>query len=186
MQAILNAMRQQAKLTNDRVATVRHGIISSYDHVNYCAKVILQPDGTETGWLPIKSIWSGNGWGLFAPVTPGDVVEVGFQEGSKEVGSIGERFFNDGIRPLDVQSGEFWLIHKNGSFLKLTNDGKLLLNTTVELDAGNLANALHTLVTDAFMSVYNGHTHPLPGGGNTTAPTQQMTTAHLTSILKAN
>lgn len=186
MKHLLNQTRAQAQQSASHTATVRHGIVSGYDPVNYCAKVRLQPDDTETGWLPVVSTWVGNGWGLFAPVTPGDVVEVQFQEGSKEAGFVCQRFFNDNIRPLPTPSGEFWLVHKSGSYFKFTNDGKVLMNTAVELDAGNLTQTLHTLVTDAFMSLYNGHTHPDPQGGNSAAPNQQMTSAHLTSILKAN
>lgn len=132
---LLNAMRAQASMAGNGRAAVRIGIVSSYDHENYCAKVLIQPDNDETGWLPVVSPWVGNGWGMFAPVTPGDVVEVQFQEDDFNVGFVCQRFFNDGIRPLDVESGEFWLVHKSGSFVKLTNDGKLLINGHVEIDA---------------------------------------------------
>jgi phage baseplate assembly protein gpV len=135
MGALMNTMRAQAMLAESGRASVRIGIVSSYDHANYCAKVRLQPDDVETGWLPVVSPWVGNGWGMFAPVTPGDVVEVQFQEDHIEVGFVCQRFFNDQIRPLDVPSGEFWLVHKTGSFMKLMNDGKLLVNGQAEIDA---------------------------------------------------
>lgn len=122
-------------------ASVRVGIVSSYDHANYCAKVRIQPEDTETGWLPVVSPWVGNGWGMFAPVAPGDVVEVQFQEDSFEAGFVCQRFFNDEIRPLDVPSGELWMVHKSGAFLKFNNDGSVTITSHTDLTAtvgGNL------------------------------------------------
>lgn len=135
MGALLNTMRAQAALAGSGKASVRLGIVSSYDHANCCAKVRLQPDDVETGWLPVVSPWVGNGWGMFAPPTPGDLVEVQFQEDHIEAGFVCQRFYNDSDRPLDVPSGEFWLVHKTGSFMKLMNDGKFLVNGQAEIDA---------------------------------------------------
>lgn len=142
MAGLLNAIRAQASMAGNGRAAVRIGIVSSYDHANYCAKVRIQPEDTETGWLPVVSPWVGNGWGMFAPVTPGDVVEVQYQEDSFDAGFVCQRFFNDGIRPLDVQSGEFWLVHQSGSCLKFHNDGSVDLTSRTNLTAtvgGNLA-----------------------------------------------
>ena len=77
------------------------------------------------------------------------------------------------------------MIHKNGQLLKFTNDGKVLLGSTTEIDIGNLGNAVHKLVTDAFEALYNSHTHD-ETGTMTKKPNQQMTSDHLTAILKAN
>lgn len=132
---LLNTMRQQADMAGGARAMVRHGIVSGYDPGSYCAKVRVMPEDRETGWLPIVSPWIGNGWGLFAPPSIGDAVEVQFQEDDAEAGYVCQRFFNDSDRPLSVQSGEFWLVHKSGAFFKLTNDGKALINGQVEIDA---------------------------------------------------
>jgi len=129
MQKMLNIMRMQAEMAGGNRASTRIATVSSYDPDNYCAKVIIQPDNVETGWLPVTSPWIGNGWGLFAPPAVGDMVEVQFQEGSIEAGFIVGRFYNDKQRPLATPGGEFWLVHKSGSLLKFHNDG------TVELTA---------------------------------------------------
>ena len=105
--------------------------------------------------------------------------------GNPNMGFVCLRFFNDDYRPLAVPSGELWLVHQSGAYLKLTNDGKVSINAAAEIDIGALGSALHQLVTDAFMALYNGHTHPA-GNGNTGAPNQQMTSSHLTGVLKAN
>lgn len=135
MGRMLNIMRAQAQMAGNGQAAVRHAIVSSYDPGSYCVKVRIQPEDTETGWLPVVSPWVGNGWGLFAPPSIGDLVEVQFQEDDFEAGFVCQRFYNDTDRPLSVQSGEFWLVHKTGAFFKLTNDGKALINGQVEIDA---------------------------------------------------
>jgi hypothetical protein len=35
------------------------------------------------------------------------------------------KFFNNSIQPLEVPSGEFWLVHKSGQYFKLLNDGTI-------------------------------------------------------------
>lgn len=127
MNELLNIMRMQAAMQGGNRASTRIATVSSYDPENYCAKVIIQPDDVETGWLPVTSPWVGNGWGLFAPPAVGDMVEVQFQEGSIEAGFIVGRFYNDKDRPLATPGGEFWLVHKSGSLLKFHNDGSVEL-----------------------------------------------------------
>lgn len=172
MQRLLNHMRLQASLAQGGRATVRIGTVSSYRPENYSCKVMVQPENVETGWLPITSPWVGNGWGMFAPPTIGDMVDVHFQEESIEAGFVSQRFYNDSDRPLTVQPGEFWLVHKSGSFVKLLNNGEIHIG-----GAGDMKK----LVTDAFMALFNAHTH-----GGSPVPDQQMAASHLTTILKAN
>lgn len=127
MEGILNQMRRVAEETASARATTRHGTVSSYDPANYAVKVKLEPDGTLTGWLPLKSPWIGNGWGLFCAPSIGDAIEVDFQEGDPGVGTAGWRFFNDEERPVSVPSGEMWIVHQSGASAKFTNDGKITL-----------------------------------------------------------
>lgn len=202
-----NAMRREAARVMGQLALPRVGIVTSYDPDNYAAKVEIQPENIETGWLPIAMPWSGNGWGMFAPPTAGDVVDVHFQEGAKGAGIIGLRHFGDVLRPLPVPSGEFWLVHQSGSLVKLTNDGKLTINGKVEIDAtaptvnitattsvnvtapainlGSIGQTLHKMVTDAFQTLFNSHTHPDAQGGNTGSPNQTLGDSHLTTVTSA-
>jgi phage baseplate assembly protein gpV len=128
MKHLLNQLKSTAQQATQGRANTRHGTVSSYDPGAYAVKVMLQPDNVETGWLPLKSIFIGNGWGIFCPPSIGDAVEIDYQEGDNEVGSIGMRFFNDQDRPLPCPSGEFWLVHKSGASVKSTNDGMLTLS----------------------------------------------------------
>ena len=203
MQQLLNVMRAQSKMADNGRAQTRFGLVSSYDPANYSAKVILQPDGLETGWLPVLSMWVGNGWGLFAPPSVGDMVEVGFIQDDSEAGFVNLRGFNDTDRPLTVTSGEFWLQHKNGAFFKLLNNGSATLNDghgavitlngdgTITSSAsqwnhtgnvtvnGNIVATAdisdHTNKSMANMrSTYNGHNHTDPQGGSVSTPSASM------------
>lgn len=146
MQAHLNQMRQQAQTATQSQAVPRYGLVTSYDPNNYSAKVMLQPENVETGWLPVGAEWVGNGWGLFCPPTPGNMAEVQFQEGGQSAGYICKVFYNDVDRPLPVPSGEFWLVHQSGSLLKFDNNGNVELATKQDLIAtvGGNANVTAT------------------------------------------
>ena len=129
MEGLLNQMRRAAQEAASTRAVTRHGVISGYDPANYAVKVQLQPDGTLTGWIPLKTICAGNGWGIYAPPALGTAVEVHFQEADGGVGSAGLSFFNDVERPLSVPAGEIWLVHAAGQSVKLTNDGAITADT---------------------------------------------------------
>ena len=132
---MLNAMRREAERVAGQIAMKRAGIVTAYDPAVYAAKVRIQPEDTETGWLPIASPWVGDGWGLFAAPKVGDVVEVSFQEGGRGAGIIGLRHFGNVLRPLPVPSGEFWLKHASGSLLKFKSDGSIELHAAGDLNA---------------------------------------------------
>jgi phage baseplate assembly protein V len=124
MNHIKNQMRLAAEMAQSHIAKTRYGIIDSYDPGAYACRVRLQPDNTLTGWLPLPSIWVGNGWGLFSPPSIGDLASVEFTEGDIDSGFTGLRFYSDIDRPLPVPAGEFWLVHKLGQTFKLYNTGK--------------------------------------------------------------
>jgi phage baseplate assembly protein gpV len=125
----VNAMKAVASQATSSQAKTRHGTVQSYDPNAYAVKVMFQPDGVLSGWLPLKSAWIGNGWGLFCPPSIGDAVEIDFQEADGGVGSLGWRFFNDADRPLPCPAGEFWIVHKAGALLKFHADGSIEMST---------------------------------------------------------
>jgi phage baseplate assembly protein gpV len=195
-----NAMRLQALRAAAHTVVSRIGLVTNYDPTRYMAKVALQPDGSPTGWLPIDSNWVGNGWGMYCPPSINEMVTVVFIDGKLNTGYVQARHYNNQDRPLTVPSGEFWLVHVNGQFLKLTNDGKLTVSdgqgASVVLNGdGTITSAANTwnhtgdinvigaldvsqnvtcadLVTDV-MSSANAHDHGgvMPGDGNTGGPT---------------
>lgn len=145
--ALLSIMRRESERVLAQRSTTRLGLVTSYDPKTYTCKVALQPDGPETGWIPVTTVWVGNQWGLFCPPSPGDQVEVEFQEGSVENGLVTGRLFSAEDKPLEVESGEFWLVHKSGSYLKFLNDGNVELHVE------------GTLVSDAASWEHTGDVH---------------------------
>lgn len=158
----LNRMLLAAQMAGDMRAGTRLGIISAWDSSMYSAKVKIQPGDIETGWLPVLSPWVGNGWGLFAPPSVGDLVEVQFQDDDIDAGFVCQRFYNDVDRPLAVAPGEFWLVHQSGSALKFKTDGSVEL-----IAAGNL-NA--TIGGNANLTVAGNLTTNVSGSITETAP----------------
>ena len=202
MNRLLNIMKAQAAMQSQGSASSRFGLVSAYDPANYCAKVTLQPEGLETGWLPVLSQWVGNSWGMFAPPSIGDMVAVNFQENDIEAGFVSLRGYNDSDRPLNVASGEFWLVHQSGSFLKFHNDGTVELNSAGTLTStapqwnhngamtvngavlvnstikatGDITDTSNTNTRSVagMRSVFNSHIHTDPQGGTVSAPTGGM------------
>lgn len=170
-----NVMRREAERAMQGRSMTRIGTVTNYDPNTYSAKALIQPEGVETGWLPIASLWVGSGWGLFAPPKIGDVVEVRFQEGGKEAGMIGLRHFGDVFRPLAVPSGEFWLQHQSGSFLKFKNDGSVEANAAANLTATVAGNASVTVQGDVNATVGGQVTLNATGNVVATAPEFNLT-----------
>ena len=133
MQQMLNIARREAQRVMMMIARPKTGIVTSYDPDNYSAKVRLQPENVETGWLPIRTPWSGKSFGMFAPPSIGDEVEIQHQEGGKQAPYIALRGFGDRFRPLAVPAGEFWLVDRLGNSFKFA-DGKVILNGATEID----------------------------------------------------
>lgn len=52
MRALLNIMAATSRQSNAGKSGTRQGIITAYDPDNYTVKVLLQPTGEETGWIP--------------------------------------------------------------------------------------------------------------------------------------
>jgi hypothetical protein len=50
----------------------RHGLVTSYDPDKHLAKVMFQPEGQESGWIPIETGHIGNGYGIATGLTPGN------------------------------------------------------------------------------------------------------------------
>jgi phage baseplate assembly protein V len=124
---ILNQMRQQAQRSTSADSSARVGQITSYDPTTHSVRVELQPDGLLSGWLPMAAQFVGNGWGLVAAPSVGDMVVVAFVDSDIDAGIVVARLFNDDDRAPSVPAGEFWLVHKSGSSLKFLDSGNVEL-----------------------------------------------------------
>jgi phage baseplate assembly protein gpV len=126
--ALANAIRTQAAMLSLGRTLSRKGIVTGYDPDRHAAKVRLEPEGVETGWLPVGAAWSGPGFGLVAGLALGDLVAVEFEDGDVEAGLVGHRLFTDAAAPPAAPSGEAWLVHRAGQAVRLRNDGRIELS----------------------------------------------------------
>lgn len=175
MKVITNAMRLQAARQSKVRRETEVGTVTSYDPSNYAVRVTLQVDGTLTGWMPLASPWIGNGWGMFAAPSIGDMVSVEFFGGALEAGFVEGRLFNDDDRPLAVPSGEFWLVHQSGSFLKFTDKGDVLVTCARDLSAVVGRNMSANVTGDLSTTVGGDATANVTGSVSVTATAATIT-----------
>jgi phage baseplate assembly protein gpV len=168
MNRFLNALKSQAGAQDRSTAQPRFAVVTSVDPTRPAARVSLQPEGVITGWLPILSPWVGAGWGLSCPPTPGDQVFVLAQEGDADNGVIIGRAWSDTAHTPQAPSGELWLVHQSGAFLKLANDGAIHIQGNVFI-TGSLTTTAD--VSDSHGPLnrlrqhYDAHTHSDPQDG---------------------
>jgi phage baseplate assembly protein V len=156
-------MRLQAALAAGKVGKPKGGMVTDYDADTYSAKVMLQPEGIETGWLPIQTSAAGSGWGDYAGPLNGAQAIVSFLEGDREVGWITGFLASDEDLPPSPgpPAGEFWKIHQSGSLLKFTNDGDVLVTTQRDLVAA-VGRDAHLTVEGNMNSQATNWTHTGP------------------------
>jgi phage baseplate assembly protein gpV len=180
--AFLNRLKSHAAMLDQAQGQPRFGVISSVDPNSYTARVMLQPENVLSGWLPILSPWIGNGWGLACLPSPGDQAMVLAQEGDAEHGVIAGGCWSMTRPPPSVggiipQSGEFWIVHQSGSFLRFRNDGSVEGQASVWRLTGDLHVAgdvydQHGALA-ALRTHYDQHSHTDSRGGQTSLSNQQ-------------
>ena len=168
--SLTNAFKSHAAALDRTSGQAKFAIVSSVNYQTGYARVIVQPDGVLTGWLPVLSSWVGSGWGLICPPQPGDQVFVIPQEGDAEQGVIVGRAFSSKQKPPDAPAGELWMVHQSGSFLKLCNDGTIRVSGDLHVQ-GDVYDAHGPL--SGLRTTYNQHTHHVVAGATTTAPLQE-------------
>jgi phage baseplate assembly protein gpV len=131
--------REFDRLTSGRYNR-RIGLVTSYDPKTYSAKHTIQPDGQETGWIPLPTSFIGNGFGILTGPNIGDQHELDFQEGDLEAGRVTGRVHSDKEKPPQVQSGE--ILHQTqwNHVLKMNNDGSLTITTSQKTVDGKTTN----------------------------------------------
>jgi hypothetical protein len=168
-------------------AKTQYGTITAYNPQDYTVKVLLQPEGVETGWIALTAPWSGNGLGaVFGPM-PGTACRVDFAGGVAEAAIAGGRIFDANNPPPVVQAGQGAIVDKGGSYVRLNGDGTITLGASTGITSttpllkqvGDMEvtgtvtapNVVATAdVTVAGLSVVN-HNHTDPQGG-TVGPMQ--------------
>jgi phage baseplate assembly protein V len=132
---LAEAMKRSGAQASYGSSLARYATVSSYDPANYAVKVLIQPEAIESNWMPLGAIGIGTDWGVAVGPQIGDHVIVEFPEGDFNSGVVIARIFSTQQVAMNVPSGEVWVVHKLGSFMKLTNDGKVGINGELEIDA---------------------------------------------------
>jgi phage baseplate assembly protein gpV len=170
MERFLNTIKMHAEALLQSQAQPRFGTVTSVDPNTGTARLTLQPEGVLSGWLPILSPWAGAGWGMICPPAPGDQVLVLAQEGAAEHGVIVGRVFSSQQSPPAAPSGELWLVHQSGSYLKLLNDGTVTVGGDLHV-SGDVYDSKGSL--SRLRGHYDAHTHVDSRGGVTTTSSEQ-------------
>lgn len=179
MERFWNMVKARAGGLDGLAGVARFGLVTSFDPNTYAARVMIQPENVLSGWLPVLSNWVGNGWGFAAPLTPGDQVLVLSQEAESEHGVIIGSVWSAVDKPVPVPSGELWLQHQSGSFIKLENNGTISIQASQVTITGDLIvsgdvsdqNTVHGTVAN-LRAAHDGHTHPDAQGGHTGTPSE--------------
>jgi phage gp45-like len=167
IERLSNAIKSHAASLDQSTGQIKFGTVTSVNSQNATARVLIQPNGVLSGWLPLLSQWVGSGWGMVCPPSPGDQVLLVPQEGDMEQGIIIGRSFSNKQMPPLVPGGEFWLTHQSGSFLKLCNDGTIRISGDLHVQ-GDVYDQ-HGPVS-GLRAHYNLHTHRILSNGTTTVP----------------
>jgi uncharacterized protein involved in type VI secretion and phage assembly len=163
-----NIIKAHAASLDHSAGQVKFGTVTSVNTNNATARVVIQPEGVLSGWLPVVSQWVGNGWGAACPPQPGDQVLLVPQEGDIEQGIIVGRVFSVNQMPPAAPVGEFWLVHQSGSSLKLCNDGTVRMNGDLHV-VGDVYDRQGPL--SGLRAHYDSHTHTVENNETTSLPT---------------
>ena len=164
MDNLLNILKGQSTQLDQGWAHPRIAVVSSVDPATFTVRVIVQPEAVLSGWLPVATSWVGNGWGFACAPQPGDQVVVLWQEGDAEQGIVVGRLWSANVPPPQAPSGECWLVHSTGSYIKLQNDGSIASSAGTWFHNGSIQVAgevsdFHGSLA-ALRNDYNIHTHP--------------------------
>ena len=167
---LMNAMRAQASLAGGTKADEKDGTITSYDPNAYAVKVMIEPDGYETGWIPLPSCFVGKGYGAYFGPEIGQAVSVTFAEGDKDNGRISKFFFNNVEVPIGganaVQSGEILLADKLGNSIRFSPvQNKFIIAAGKEADL-NVGTNLNVVVAGNMTVTVTGNLNITAAGGD--------------------
>lgn len=126
-----NAVKRIVEAQLASVAVPRRGIVTSVDPTKMRAKVQIQPDPTGqsvSNWYPIATPCMGPGWGIVAAPPIGAQVVLLPTDGDADAVVVhGAHWSNAQLPPPGYTVGELWFQHQKGHFVKLKNDGTVVV-----------------------------------------------------------
>jgi phage baseplate assembly protein gpV len=136
MDRLLGALKQHVAAMIARIGQPRWGTVTSYDATNHLAKVLIQPEGNQTGWLPIGCPWVGPGWGEITPLHVGQQVKMVPDSGDPNNLVIVTGGYSTSMMPpipsnviagaaAAMQPGERAFVSMAGSVIRFCADGSI-------------------------------------------------------------
>lgn len=150
MQAFMNAIKMQVAAMLSQIAKPRIGIVAAVDPARHMVKVLLQPEGVMSGWVPVTA-----GWSMLELPALGQQVLTVPQEGDADSMHVVGRVFAAGGGDAPYQSptgiagpGEFGgntptnivpgkevlLRNAGGAVIRLLPDGSIYTHGTLMHD----------------------------------------------------
>ena len=172
---LLPIMQAHMKEQANKNLTASTGYVTSFNGVS--CKVMLEPSGIETGWLPVCSAYVGSGFGFLQDIEENTECTVVFEHGDINCGKIVAFHFHDDNPPSIVPgSGVAIFKHKSGSTIQFNDDGSVNITaaggTTITSDI-KVNGSIETTgdVVAAGISL-DSHVHGgvETGGGKTSGP----------------
>lgn len=173
MNVLMNTVKGYAATLDQMQASPRLATVTSIDPETASVRVLQQPENVLSGWLPVLSLWAGDGWGIVSLPAPGDQVLVLSHDGNSSSGIVVGALFSEKRKVPAAPLGELWLVHSSGSSLKLVNDGTIRIAGDLHVD-GDVYDRSGPL--SHLRNVFNAHIHKDSMGRNTTIPTTQDNT----------
>lgn len=142
MDRFINAVKDYVARMIAQLPMSRWGTVLSVDPTRPAVKVLLQPEGIVTGWLPVKLPAAGSGWTMLAPIQGGAMAFVEPDCGSHDDRVVTGFAHNDGALPPSAANAngtggtpstatapwtpdEFLLVHPGGSVFRLCANGDI-------------------------------------------------------------
>ena len=174
----LDAMRLQAALQVNSLGQPRHAIVTSVDPVAHAVKVMVQPDGQESGWIPDGAAAAGS-LRICCPSEIGTQVLVVPVEGDAEHPILVSRLFDVVHTPPSspattkpVQPGEVGVFIQDGAYIHMTGNNIYLkgsviidgsLRTTDDVIAAGVSLSAHVHGEVATGSAFSAKPEPTSG-----------------------
>ena len=102
----LNEARRVAEAAVARAGKPCHGIVSAVDPVNHAVKVLVQPDNTESGWLPVATIAAGSIRICRVPDMNEHVMLLAMEGDAEHLSVIGAQFDAVVMPPVSPATGK--------------------------------------------------------------------------------
>lgn len=176
--ALMNAVMRRVERAIASVGQDRHATVASVNPNNHSVRVLIQPEGILTGWIPCGSVAVGPA-AMVCPPSTGDQVIVSPSEGDADTWRVTGRVFDSTNPPQPgpvtkqpVQPGELGLFTAAG-YLHMLANGNVYVGQDLYVQRNLIVDGAISVtgtngsgdVSDKHGSVdrlrgnYNGHVH---------------------------